>query len=358
MNQVATACCTCSIIIMLSIIVVNIIVAFPCTLNWKTGVPAIREISCPTSAVCDGKTAYFRKYQSRETFSFNCHTKSWKELPPCRVKDTTLVLLPVVVCGVFVSILHTIGGIKRKEDRQDEDDLYTDALYQLSQDGGKWTESSIYPKMLSKRSQVTAVYHKNILVTAGGRGDTGTTAKVEILHSTDRNWYRVTDLPRKQYKASGCVCDGKLYILGGCEMGDEGPRSIKSVYEVDFMSLEQACTASHSKEIRYNKIASLPLRNSTCVSFFGFILAIGGSENNKGWVSSRKIHAYHSPSDTWQHLPDSSLLEKRCFCFSVVVDRGDKLEVIVVGGYKTRPDVDCTNSVEIAEIKDTELSGE
>ena len=316
--------------------------------------PATRRMSCPTSAVAYGGTAYFRKYHSREIFSFNCSTKSWNILPKCLVEDTTLVVIPVPYGEELVFILHTIGGIKVEDDRQDEDDLYTDALYQLAQDEGKWTGSSTYPEMLSKRSQVTAVYHNNILVTAGGRGDTGTTATVEILHSTDRIWYRVTDLPRKQYKASGCVCDGKLYILGGCEMGDEGPRSIKSVYEVDFMSLEQACTASHSKEIRYNIIASLPLRNSTCVSFFGFILAIGGSDNNRGWVSSRKIHAYHPPSGTWQHLPDSSLLEKRCFCFSVVVDQGDKLEVIVVGGYKTRPDVDCTNSVEIVELSRSE----
>ena len=329
-------------------------VAFLNVLKWTSGVSAIRKMSCPISAVSDSKTAYFRKYRSRKIISFEFDTECWKDLPKCLVKDTTLVLLPVAVTvGVgFVSILHTVGGIKRKKDRQGKKDLYTDALYQLAQDETKWV-SSTYPEMLSKRSQVTAVCSDNILVAAGGRGDTGTTATVEILHITHRVWHRVTDLPRKQYKASGCVCNRKLYILGGYDMVEGAPKPIKSAFEVNLSSLEQACTESSSsvKIELYTRITNLPLNNASCVSVPEYILAIGGSaEHSSNWVPLNEVHAYHPPSRTWQHLSDSSLLEKRCFCFSVVFDQGGKLKVMVVGGYTTKADVDCTNSVEIAEI--------
>ena len=326
-------------------------VVFPNVLKWTRGVPAIRKMSCPISAVSDGKTAYFRNYRSRNIFSFELVTKRWKNLPECRVKDTTLVLLPVALGAAFVLILHTVGGIKRREDRQDEKDLYTDALYQLAQDETRWVPST-YPGMLSKRSQVTAVCSNNILVAAGGRDDMGSTATVEILRTTHRVWHRVTDLPSKQYMASGCVCDGKLYILGGCDMMDGAPKPIKSAFEVNLSSLEHACTESSSSiGIEYTRIMNLPLNNASFVSVPGYILSIGGSAvRSSYWVSSNEVHAYHPPSGTWQHLSDSSLLEKRCFCFSVVFDRGDKLNVMVVGGYTTRADVDCTNSVEIAEI--------
>ena len=304
-------------------------------------------MSCPISAVSDGKKAYFRKYRSRRILCFEFCTEHWKKLPKCLVEDTTLVLLPV---DVGDAILHTVGGIKREKDRQDKKDLYTDALYQLAQDETQWVPST-YPRMLSKRSQVTAVCSMNILVTAGGRGDPGTTATVEILHTNHRVWHKVTDLPIKLYKASGCVCNEKLYILGGCVV-DGAPKPIKSVFEVNLSSLEQACTKSSSSiAIEYTQITNLPLNNATCVSVSGYILAIGGSaEHSSNWVPLNEVHAYHPPSRTWQHLSDSSLHEKRCFCFSVVFDQGDKLKVMVVGGYTTKADVDCTNSVEIAEI--------
>ena len=316
------------------------------------GISADKGMSCPIGAVAFGETAYFRKYRSRDIFSFNCHTRCWKTLPECLVEDTTLVILPIKGSRKeIVFILHTVGGIKKEENRKDKKDVYTDALYQLQPDQNKWVAST-YPDLPTKRSQLTAIRSNKILVTVGGRSTDGATATVEVLHFDSENWYTVTDLPRKQYKASGCICNEKLYILGGYGMGKKGPKPIRSAFEVELSRLEQACSASSaSRDIFFNEIESLPLDNSTCVSALGFILAIGGSKCcREDWISSNEIHAYHPSNDTWQHLPDSSLPEKRCFCFSVVVDQGDKLEVMVVGGYKVKPDVGCTKSVEIAEI--------
>ena len=115
------------------------------------------------------------------------------------------------------------------------------------------------------------------------------------------------------YKASGCICDGKMYILGGCDIvGDDGPKPVKFAYEVELSSLKQACTASPSTEISYSKIASLPLSISTvavCQFSDIFWLLVALSITKTGSLLVKFMHITHQvvPGSNWlTHLYSKS----------------------------------------------------
>ena len=239
---------------------------------------ASEGISSPIDAAVHGDTAYFRPYRSKKIYSHNL-TSGWLTSPNCLVRDCSLVVLPVEYKGAVRFHLHTIGGIKRKIHRQNEnEEEFTDAIYQLTDPARKeWIHSINYPKLRTKRSQVTVVFSNGCLIIAGGNSPHGIIQTVDVLIVTcqDKVWREVASLPYSVFRASGCVCNGMLYILGG--------------YVSPFDPIRSACVAavsqlveSHSNDQEiFDTIKDLELYDSACVSFRNSILAIGGWKN---WV--------------------------------------------------------------------------
>ncbi len=78
---------------------------------------------------------------------------------------------------------------------------------------------------------------------AGGNSTYGILQTVDVLIVTcqDKVWREVASLSYKVFRASGCVCDGMLYILGGYVVRDE-----------DFVPTRNACVAAVSQLAHFN----------------------------------------------------------------------------------------------------------
>ena len=256
-------------------------------------------------------------------------------------------MLPVAYKGAVRFHLHTIGGVKRKIHQQNEkEEKFTDAIYQLIDPAHReWIHSISYPKLKTNRSQVTVVLNNDCLIIAGGKSTDGPVNTVDVLTLTCREWHEVASLPYPVYRASGCVCNGMLYILGG--------------YVSPFDPVRSACVATVSQLIEshsndqgiFNTIKDLEFSDSACVSFRNHILAIGGwkklgaalTDQPKG---TKLVHVYDTSQNIWKELK-GQLSEPRCFAFAAAFE--DKQKIMIVGGYD-RPNGACTDSVEFSII--------
>ncbi len=316
--------------------------------RWqKSDTPTLEKMSSPIDVVVYDDKAYFRAYRSRRVYMFS-YTCGWSKLPKCPVKDASLVALPVG--GPDNLFLHTIGGVKRKKDRQGPDDEFTNAIYQFTD--SEWVDS-IYPQLRTERSQVTVVFSNGCLIIAGGDSAYGPVNTVDVLNVTsqDNEWCEVASLPYSVFRASGCVCNGMLYVLGG------------HVSHVD--PIRSACVATVSKLVESNSndqnifstIKDLELYDSACVSFCNHIVAIGGwkkpgaeTDQPRRTIGLNLVYVYDINENVWRVL-NGQLSEPRCFAFAAAFE--DKQKIMIVGGYD-RPNGLCTNSVEFVIISSGE----
>ena len=121
-----------------------------------------------------------------------------------------------------------------------------------------------------------------------------------------------------------------MYYVGGRDTG--------SVYSCSLSDLLQSCRSeSESKEATpipihtnmWRKLADLPLHDSTCVSLYGHLLAIGEKyPAYLGSTSSSAVYAYSPTTNSWKEL--SQMLVARYLCFAVTLPTTN--ELMVVGG--------------------------
>ena len=201
--------------------------------------------------------------------------------------------------------------------------------------------------MPTKRMWTSAVITGNTLIVAGGCGESGVLSTVEIMNTENRKWSTAKDLPQPMSRASATVCGNQLYMLGGVNSVDI---SIKSVYTCSVSDLSQpnASNSLLAKFKRTNKvniwsqIADLPVTQSTCESFHGRLLAIGGHELEKS-TTVTAIYMYNITTNSWKVI--SHMVNGRYDCFAAVVP--DDL-LMVVGGFIVGGSM--TDTVEFASV--------
>ncbi|XP_064398819.1 kelch-like protein 14 isoform X2 [Halichondria panicea] len=323
---------------------------FPHELQWKKcDIRSLQNISSPINAAFHGDTAYFRHYRSRKIYSYNL-TSGWSVWADCLVRDCSLVVLPVPYQGADqLFLLHTIGGIKRKVDRTNKDkEEFTNAIYQLTDI--KWTRSITYPKLKTERSQMTVVYSEDHVIIAGGcSADLKSVNTVDVLTITcqHKEWREVASLPYPVYRASGCVCNGMLYILGG-HVSPFDP--IRSACVATVSELVEAHSNEASDKDIFKIVKDLELYDCVCVSFRNCILAIGGwkSDASGTKLGTKLVYVYHEDEKVWKELK-GRLSESRCYPFAAAF----KDKIMIVGGYN-RPNGTCTDSVEFGILPSDE----
>ncbi len=121
--------------------------------------------------------------------------------------------------------------------------------------------------MSIKRSQVTVVYSNGYVIAAGGFSVNGTEDTVEVLNVSDKKWFTVASLPLKVFKASHCVCDGFLCILGGHELDPIGG-SYCATHKAFRTSIEELVESrpDDTKNV-FTEITALHFKESAFVSF-------------------------------------------------------------------------------------------
>jgi hypothetical protein len=276
-------------------------------LAWREGKKAPLTFRRYGDAVVDGSKVYFQG-GDHELFTYNVSDNYWLQLPDRPFSCSSLAILN--------GQPTTIGGKP-----------FTSKLMSLTNEC-KWTEK--FPPMPTKRMFVAAVCTGTVLIVAGGAGEKySTLATVEVLNFETSQWSTAVDLPEPLYWSSSAVHGDQLYMLGG--LGNV------SVYACSVSALLQTCTQkslvgtlkcavslSNSSSGVWSKLPHLPVEESTCVTFCGQLLAVGGMESKK---STTVVYMYSQATNSWNVI--SHMATARTDCFAAVFPNN---QLMVVGG--------------------------
>ena len=203
-----------------------------------------------------------------------------------------------------------------------------------------WTKK--FPHMPTERREMTAVCTGSALIVAGGKGRNGVLSTVEVMNTENHHWSTAANLPQPMLQASATVCGDQFYMLGG-QVEQYG--YTKSAYTC---SLSDLLLSFHSRRSQlatsqrtniWRKIADLPVTRSTCESFHGRLLAIGGRDSER---FSTAVHMYNSTTNSWEIIDRMSVGRWNCFT-AVLPDN----RLMVVGGFA---EGGITRVVELASV--------
>jgi hypothetical protein len=282
-------------------------------LAWREGKKAPFACKRLCDAVVDGSKVYF-KGSDDQLFAYNISDNSWWQLPDGPFNCSGLAILngqPTIIGGTpdYLSC--------------------TNKLMTLTTDS-KWTEK--FPPMPTKRTFVTAVSTGTVLIIAGGaRENHKRLATVEVLNLETNRWSTAVDLPTSLHCCSAAVHGDHLYVLGGS--WDDN-----SLYTCSVSALLQTCTQNSSLEERtsalslcnsssgvWSKLPNLPVRESTCVTFCGQLLVVGGKYSDSKRTTA--VYMYNQATNSWNVI--SHMTTARRYCFAAVLPNN---QLMVVGG--------------------------
>jgi hypothetical protein len=225
---------------------------------------------------------------------------------------------------------------------------YTNKVYSFSAEGkcGLWTDALVPP--MPTRRQWTAILHTGThVIVAGGWGSANEPlATVEVLNIETHTWYGAEKLPEPLFHASMTLCGGRVCILGGY---DELKKPTKAVYTCSLTALLESDSSDRSYTDFFKpqstflsnvwkRITDLPVTESTAVSLYDQLLAIGGRDCE--FVSTSAVYKYSFVSNSWDVI--SHMLTPRHLCFAAVIPDN---RVLIVGGESGKFAID---SVEVA----------
>ena len=269
---------------------------------------------------------YINYNQTILVYDASCSTNNWSRLPDCPVKNCSL--------AVVNDLLTTIGG---GSDLQPA----TNKLFSFTGEGRdkSWIEE--FPPMPTKRCRSTALCTGTSLIVAGGQETMFSTCltTVEVMNTETRQWSTAADLPPRM-AGYGCVISSTL-------CGDQFIviRNHEEVYKCPLQSCISPSShyasesPSHTKpSVQWNRIADVPERFPTCVSFNGQLIAITGEFLDHG--PTIPVYTYDLVSNSWTIISHMSTSHDRLFCCAALLPDN---QLVVVGGC-------LTGSVEIATL--------
>ena len=296
-------------------------------LIWREGRKAPFTSKRWCDAIVDGNRVYFVDGNGH-LWTYDISDKGWSQLPDCPCSCSSLAILN--------NQLTTIGGAYP----------FTNKLMSLTVEK-KWTEK--FPPMPTvKRCFVTAKCTKTALIVAGGYGENfGVLTTVEVLNIEKHQWSTAVDLPESLQNHSATICGDQLYLLGG----KHNYHPTKSVYTCSVSALLQTCTQRSSLEERtskagtgvWSKLANLPVTESTCVTFCGQLLAIGGRDSDKKPTTA--VYMYNPSTNSWNVI--SHMTTARISPFAAVLPDN---QLMVVGSAIHKAVPTYSDSVEFGSL--------
>jgi serine/threonine protein kinase len=300
-------------------------------LKWREGKRAPCGMYRCYDTVVDGNTVYVKKGETVNIYSYDVTSDSWSQLPDCVHEGSSVT--------VINGCLTTVGGGYYSN--------CSNELFSLTGKGSgrRWTQQ--FPPMPTKRRLTTSLCTGNVLIVAGGKGvGDRELSTVEVMNTETYQWSTAADLPQPMYCASATVCGDQFYMLGGAERG----LYVKSAYTCSVSALLQSCflsslgakfqkTSLEDKARVWRQVADLSVTQSTCESFHGRLLAVGGNDSRK---SATAVYMYNSTTNSWEII--SHMTTDRRLCFTAVLPDN---RLMVVGGYSKRG---STDSVELATV--------
>jgi hypothetical protein len=284
-------------------------------LTWRKGKPAPQTMYRVCNAVVDESIIYFNGDGNDNIQCYNRDSDLWTQMPQC----------PNTYCS-FVIVNHTltaIGGLNACE-------KYSNDVYSLKKRLGAWV--TIFPPMPTKRASATAICTESSLIVVGGAGRKLSQCHVEVMGIEDHQWSIAAGINAQEKifrRASGVICGDQLYILGSFDS--------KSVYSCTLGDLLESCQSASTPTPResshsntWRKLTDLPAYNSTCVSFCGHLVAIGGNVSHPRYAprSTKNLYIYNQTTNSWEVISEMSVARRQCFVAALLATN----ELMVVGG--------------------------
>jgi hypothetical protein len=266
--------------------------------------------------------------QKQSLYTYHAPTSEW-----------SLILDHPLWSGFAVTVidgqLTTVGGVTYEGFPVRELEYkITGKLFSLSREGSdqKWIEK--FPPMPTKRFAVSTLCTGTALIVAGGRLKiirAAVLTTVEVLNTETQQWYTTHDLPQPLCQSSLILCGDLVYLLGG--YNDELCTDV-AVYSCSLISFllpkwlggRLVCTLTQSSiGSPWKRIADLPVKASTAVTFNGRLLVIGGLDAARKPTTA--VHMYQSTTNSWEVI--SHMTTPRSECLAAVLPDN---QLMVVGG--------------------------
>ena len=283
-------------------------------LTWKTCGASPCDL-WRGAAVVHGSLAYFRSkdlqaYDSHDVVAHNSEKLDWSKLPECPQRHFGL--------AVVNNLLTAVGG--------ESDGQVTNCLSSFND--GKWVKD-LFPPMPTKRRWPAIISAQNYLIVAGGRGEGNVPlSTVEVMDMNTLEWFTAASLQVPVYLMSATICGGRVYLLGG---RDKNHKPTHAVFTCTLDSFIRSChppsqTPPHTSEASvWQRVADVPVRESTCTTLNGRVLAVGGSDSHDNPTAA--VHMYNPDLDSWLLL--GNMPTARTWCLVV----GLKDCIYAVGGF-------------------------
>ena len=201
-----------------------------------------------------------------------------------------------------------------------------------------WTHP--YPPMTIPSSWSSVISYDRFILVVGGRGEDGMyLARVQVLDTTNRQWYQTTTLPEPCVDLTSCVIGNMVYLLGGRIRGSVTRNEHVFSVSLDKLISNAVSPSTGATPSPWSTLEDLPVKLSTALALQGSLLAVGGR-------GSSAIHAYQPSSKSWVKVGD--LPREQWMCGCAILPNG---ELLVAGGvYKEKGRTVC-NRVNIATIE-------
>ena len=299
-------------------------------LRWREGMRAPWKLCRYSDAIVEGNMVYIQSGIDDKIYSYDVTSDRWFQLPDSMHPNSSITIIS--------GWLTTVGGGTYP--------FYYNELFSLTGEGSgrRWTKK--FPPMPTKRSWTTVVCIGTTLIVAGGWGGDGILSTVEVMDTETQQWSTAADLPQPMYCTSATVCGDQFYMLGG--FSDNHGAHTKSVFTCSVSTLLQSCVR-HSqqkgadKASAWRQVADLPVKRSTCESFNGRLLAIGGKMDSQEPTTA--VYMYVSTTNSWEIISHMTTVRYRCF--TAVLPNN---QLMALGGKIARGESNLTDSVEIAHV--------
>ena len=248
-------------------------------LNWE----ACKEV--PSHGMVRGAAVahgIFSSVGSRKVFAYNSENNDWSELPECPQQGFGL--------AVVNNVLTAVGGTSGRSG--------VCVNHLIGFNGNEWVK--MFPTMPTKRVFPTVISTRKYLIAAGGVVLGKTLSTVEVMDMDTLEWYTAASLPQPVWHMSATVCVGRLYLLGS---KDKNKHSINAVFTCTLDSLIRSYqppsqTPPHTSEGSvWQRVADVPVRDSTCTTLNGRVLSVGGRDSHGNVTAA--VHMYDAKSDSW-----------------------------------------------------------
>ena len=299
-------------------------------LSFKDGKNAPTAMIRISNAVVDDDMVYLANGSTREIYAYNSTSKEWSTLPESPTEYFSL--------AVVKHLLTIIGG------QSPHDFKHTNKLVSFTGEGtitGSKRWKKVYPNMPTKRSYTSALCSGQMLVVAGGQKTDFVIPvplrMVEVMDTANQQWSSAAELPGPMFHASMTIYNDQIYMLGGYDK-EYNDGAIRSVYTCSLTDLihsrslgarlaRKLAIAGRSKSKVWDDMAHIPCVLSTCVTFQGHLLAVGGRDTQYGEAQS-VVHMYNPTTDTWAVV--GNMKNPRHHCFAAALPSN---ELMVIAGY-------------------------